>query len=765
MKRNDLVSDLDIIEFRHWILEQFLALQRTREQRITAGGVKLFESSLDRAHKIGLKGVGYLLSLLLPSLRNVAAGGQMDALQFESLVSWSDRLLSLAHGQMRPEATEGLIDDLVSAGLITALPNAFSNLILERLKTDASATQEWVLVLSAQAAKQHSLILAKDECLLLSQALAEINCDPNSVERIAVIQQIQQVGEAASLLDLKEFGVLFQHWLNWLLDQLKRLRERPVQEQINQTALTWQGFFKSPGLLSGLAMLDAMNGTLDPLSIANARRQLNFLQVIETRLRSISPDQLEQIGLPGDYSKPKGEIALDVERDVRIELQALGRQLNRELNRQNLGQQQRISELIRLIHTMKASAQLVGFDLLANDAHLLEDALLGCGQRPSGALLQALARQALSCEQIKLPAALQYHNTDDVDAQQIAQLALQVAQAAMPDLVGKPFASKSTQLASTKSLRAQLLQLAHVANTVGIERLAPRLQAVVEHAAGACNKEVQLHFEAPALRINLATVQALEIALTHLLRNCVDHGIESPDDRLALGKPRAGQIFVIVTRHGSGIKLTVSDDGAGLTDPAANIFDDGFSSALQPSPVSGRGYGLSIAAAQVKQLSGSIRLGETALGRGCRFDIELDLYDSVAHWTCVELGPFWLGLPSAQVRTIQPASDFGPVTQGVQLPWQGRLLPVISLDNWVNKHFGVQAGDAFSANQTIWHIEQGVANHKIEYLLLAPAPSVSCLVFVQAAPKSAQIKPVIRSIATLEEGQIALSFELSALLG
>ncbi len=753
MKRNDLISDLDIIEFRHWILEQFLALQRAREHRVTEGVIRLFESSLGRAQKIGLKGIGYLFGLLLPQMRRANQHGSLSVTQFETLLSWSDQVLSLAHGQLRAEQAEPLIDELIAAGLIEPLPEAFAQLILERLKADANLTHEWVLVLSEQAAKQHRLVLAVDECALLAAALSETHFAVSSGRRASLETGLSQAKSAVELLDLKEFGVLFDQWSQWAL----KVTSSDDEILLQSSAAAWQGFFSKPGLLSGLVLLDANGQIANPLVLANARRQLNQLQVIQTRLRSVNNEQLAGVGLHKPVAAQLKQTAgIQVQRDICFELQTLGRQIKRELQRPT----SRPQELIRLVHTLKASAQMIAQESLAQDAHLLEDALLASDAVLSVQLKEALTRHADCAEQVSLPAAVQMHVTPHEDSQQIAQMALSVAQS--------PWVMRSKASLEAKEHRSSLLQLAQLASTSSIERLEKRLVAVVEHASAACGKTIQFRFEAPNLRIGLATIAALEVSLTHLLRNSVDHGIEQPEIRAAGRKSAVGRITVIVNRDADQLLVQCIDDGQGIS-PAIEptLFTDGVSSTAQVNPMSGRGLGMGIALQSVEQVGGSIRLIKNQRGEGCVFLLKVPQLNTVTHWTSLELGRYWIGFDSASVKAIEQAADWGVFEAIKTVAWQGKQLPVVSLPSWFAAHFGKEGVGELNrgALSSIWHIQQGQGSNQVEFLLLAPPPSYSGLVMLQTPPSSAALHPLVAAVAALDDGQVAMGFELSSLVG
>jgi len=144
-------------------------------------------------------------------------------------------------------------------------------------------------------------------------------------------------------------------------------------------------------------------------------------------------------------------------------------------------------------------------------------------------------------------------------------------------------------------------------------------------------------------------VEALADPLVHLVRNAVDHGIESPEDRVKAGKPRAGSVILSAEQEGDHITLTIQDDGKGM-DPdvlrkaavikglmdeeAAGrledrdcynlIFAPGFSTAKVVSNVSGRGVGMDVVKTNVTKLRGIIDI-ETEIGKGSKFIIKLPI--------------------------------------------------------------------------------------------------------------------------------------------
>jgi chemotaxis protein histidine kinase CheA len=105
------------------------------------------------------------------------------------------------------------------------------------------------------------------------------------------------------------------------------------------------------------------------------------------------------------------------------------------------------------------------------------------------------------------------------------------------------------------------------------------------------------------------------------VRNAVDHGIETSDDRISLGKQRYGKIVIEATTIENQIRITVTDDGRGIhPEQIASIFNVGFSTAPEVSAISGRGVGLDVVKTRVEEAGGSVSVS-SQLGRGSAFEM------------------------------------------------------------------------------------------------------------------------------------------------
>ncbi len=180
----------------------------------------------------------------------------------------------------------------------------------------------------------------------------------------------------------------------------------------------------------------------------------------------------------------------------------------------------------------------------------------------------------------------------------------------------------------------------------------PRL---VRDLARDLEKEAELALEGASTRLDKKILEELREPLIHLVRNAVDHGIEPPDERERLGKPRSGRLSIAARREGTKILVIVKDDGKGLDRgaiaakaierglvspdeirrwPDAEVFDlifrPGFSTAAGVTEVSGRGIGMDAVVERLERLKGSI-LTESRAGEGATFTLSLPLTLSTAH--------------------------------------------------------------------------------------------------------------------------------------
>ncbi len=249
---------------------------------------------------------------------------------------------------------------------------------------------------------------------------------------------------------------------------------------------------------------------------------------------------------------------------------------------------------------------------------------------------------------------------------------------------------KETLAARNRDAETLLLQQARV-NTelqeglmrtrmVPFDRLVPRLRRIVRQVAGELGKQVEFVVGNAEGEMDRSVLERIVAPLEHMLRNAVDHGIESAERRQAAGKPAQGTIRLNLGREGGDILLTLADDGAGIRLEAVRrkaierglmsetseisdhdvlqfILEAGFSTAEKVTQISGRGVGMDVVHSEVKQLGGSMSIDSTP-GEGTRFQIRLPFTVSVNRALMVYSGEDLYAIPLNTIEGIVRVSPF-----------------------------------------------------------------------------------------------------------
>jgi two-component system, chemotaxis family, sensor kinase CheA len=211
---------------------------------------------------------------------------------------------------------------------------------------------------------------------------------------------------------------------------------------------------------------------------------------------------------------------------------------------------------------------------------------------------------------------------------------------------------------------------------VPIETLFGRLPRTVRDLAQKLGKEVELGFEGRDVRIDKSLIDLLVDPLMHMVRNALDHGIETPERRREAGKPERAQLRLTAAEHADGIHIGIADDGqgidrnrilakaverglissaeaAGLSEPEALalIFRPGFSTAEAVTDISGRGVGMDVVANTLERLGGNCEV-ETSLGQGTRFTLKLPVSAALMTALLFKVDDEVLALPERQIAAV-----------------------------------------------------------------------------------------------------------------
>jgi two-component system, chemotaxis family, sensor kinase CheA len=260
--------------------------------------------------------------------------------------------------------------------------------------------------------------------------------------------------------------------------------------------------------------------------------------------------------------------------------------------------------------------------------------------------------------------------------------------------------SETLSRASRYTTELQRATLATRMQPVG--RLFQRFPRLVRELAKDMDKQVELIIEGAETEVDRVVVDSLYDPLVHMLRNSLDHGIESAAQRLSAGKTPKANVTLRAWQEASSVVIEVADDGAGIDagrlrakavasgmigadenlshhDALQLIFRPGLSIKDQATSVSGRGVGMDVVKTTVEKHRGSIQI-ESVLGAGTIFSIRLPIELSIVPTMLVSAGEVLLGMPmSAVERVIELPDEFMGVGGAPMFTDQGRHLPVRSL--------------------------------------------------------------------------------------
>ena len=248
-----------------------------------------------------------------------------------------------------------------------------------------------------------------------------------------------------------------------------------------------------------------------------------------------------------------------------------------------------------------------------------------------------------------------------------------------------------------------------------IGRLFQKYPRIARDLARQLGKDVELLLVGEETEVDKTMIEDLADPLVHLVRNAVDHGVESPEERLAAGKPAKSVVRLEARQEGDHIVLIVADDGRGMSperirakaiekgiirEEDANTLDDrqslnliflpGFSTMSQASAVSGRGVGMDVVKTNIQKLNGSVEI-RSEPGKGSVFLISLPLTLAILPVLLVLLGDQPFALPLSMVREILPIEKDKMQEVGGKetLVVRGEVLPVVALSRllgWPQLH-------------------------------------------------------------------------------
>jgi two-component system chemotaxis sensor kinase CheA len=391
-----------------------------------------------------------------------------------------------------------------------------------------------------------------------------------------------------------------------------------------------------------------------------------------------------------------------------------------------------VDAIFREVHTLKGAAALVGLGAVAEHAHGLEEVLdelrsqrRAVDQVLIDGLLGGVDRLNVltggAGEEEVVDATPQATNgsppvvpgreatrTIAVPVDRIDELVRLVGEAAAAHLrvgrmLGDRLGTEPTTIGEFNDLSRLLNDLqdrAMRARMVPVATITDQLQRAVRDAARATGKEVQWEVWGGDTELDRGVLHQLSDSLLHLVRNAVAHGIETPDERVAAGKPRAGIVRLHAMQLGSEVIIVVTDDGRGidvaalraragrlgldaddLADDEAQqlIFHSGLSTAATVSDVAGRGVGLDVVQTRVHAARGHVEV-RSEPGTGTEFRVIVPVTLAVLSCLLVSAAGQAFALPMYRVVVIQAGDEPTGHSEGRPVTWaDGRPVNVSSL--------------------------------------------------------------------------------------
>ena len=265
-----------------------------------------------------------------------------------------------------------------------------------------------------------------------------------------------------------------------------------------------------------------------------------------------------------------------------------------------------------------------------------------------------------------------------------------------------------TPLQHLSTLTSDLQDAVMRARMQPVGRLYANLPRLVRELSTSLGKNIDLVTEGADTELDRQLIEVIRDPLTHLIRNCADHGIERPEERLAKGKPERGEIRVSAAHEAGQITIDIADDGKGLDierikakiiaqglateqdlKSTSNeeiyryIFEPGFSTAQVVSNVSGRGVGMDVVRSNIEAIGGSVSLSSTE-GKGSRFSLRIPLTLAIAPALIIEVAGQRFALPQTSVvEAVSLGKNYKDLIQNVQnalvLKLREEVIPAVEL--------------------------------------------------------------------------------------
>jgi two-component system chemotaxis sensor kinase CheA len=263
------------------------------------------------------------------------------------------------------------------------------------------------------------------------------------------------------------------------------------------------------------------------------------------------------------------------------------------------------------------------------------------------------------------------------------------------------------------TVTGELQEAAMQTRMASIDQLFSKFPRIVRDVSATCGKQVELSVDGADTELDRTLIEKIRDPLTHLIRNAIDHGIEQSSDRLAAGKPAAGQLSLRAFHESGQVTIEVADDGGGISvdmirskaiarglvtaaqaEPMSAerilqfIFEPGFSTAETVSSISGRGVGMDVVRTNIESIGGTVDISSNP-GEGTVVRVRIPLTLAIIPALIVTAGGERLAIPQPYVQELVALRNTkgGNRIEGLEnapiLRLRDRLIPVVYLDRWL----------------------------------------------------------------------------------
>ncbi|MEG6584767.1 chemotaxis protein CheA [Dendrosporobacter sp. 1207_IL3150] len=354
-----------------------------------------------------------------------------------------------------------------------------------------------------------------------------------------------------------------------------------------------------------------------------------------------------------------------------------------------------------------------------------------------------------------------------------------------PDLQGLALNNFSKAARQLRKITGELQDTVMSIRMVPLSNTFQKMHRVVRDMSKKLNKEIKLELLGEETEVDKNIIENISDPLMHIIRNAIDHGVETSQDRLAAGKMAYGKVLLEARNVGSEVLVIVKDDGRGLdktkilekakrnnlvykpenelTDQEiyAFILSPGFSTKDQVTEFSGRGVGMDVVAKNINSIGGTLQINSTP-GQGTTITLKIPLTLAIIDGMTIGVGSARYTIPTISIKQsfrAAPQSVFQDVDGNEMILIRGKCYPILRL----HKYFGVKT--------EVQEISEGilvvVENENRSVVLFADALIGEQQVVVKSLPNYFKIFPKVDGLAgctLLGDGSISLILDVVGLM-